>query len=244
MSKTILINVFSIIASFVFCIFFAVGETTYYDANGNIISESEYLQNEKQRNKNTQKSIPNITNKKSEPLKNSSNTSYRGDQMLKDKVSYTPMNSLIASLVVDALDILPEEWSEELTPGGSIDALVKPSNSPSTQAITAHYKLDLNIFSKQAITTAQWLFPDISESFKIPDTVYYEKLLNENVDESHTFLGKSQYDQRYSLALSKILSLWIHNFHLKDYHLSQMPSEGIYLRDDTNTLYFYAEGGK
>lgn len=69
MEKTILISVFSIIVSF-YNIFGTFADTKYFDANGNPISESEYQQIEKQRNNVLQKSIPDNSIKKSEPVKN------------------------------------------------------------------------------------------------------------------------------------------------------------------------------
>jgi len=70
MRKTILINVISIIV-FLFCISFAVAEIKYFDANGKIISESEFREIKKQRNNVIQKSIPDNAINKSEPVKTS-----------------------------------------------------------------------------------------------------------------------------------------------------------------------------
>jgi len=170
------------------------------------------------------------------------NTLSQGEQMSSDKRLNTPMNSLIASLIVDALDIMPEEWAKELTPENSIDALINLHKSViTTQVKTLHYHFDLSVFSKLAYTVAQSLFSDLPESFTIPDTVYYENIDKKELDKNQTFLDKSDFDKKYSLAISEILSLWIEIFHEKGIYQSKMPSEGIYLRDDTTTLYLYAE---
>jgi TM2 domain-containing membrane protein YozV len=64
MKKPLIINLFF----FILYLFPVFAETKYFDANGNPISEYEYQQIEKQRN-NIQKSIPENSIKKSEPVK-------------------------------------------------------------------------------------------------------------------------------------------------------------------------------
>lgn len=65
--KTILINLFSIIFSLIFCIFLAVGEIKYFDAAGNNISESEWNEIVKQGKKLTQKENPSNDENSSSP---------------------------------------------------------------------------------------------------------------------------------------------------------------------------------
>lgn len=162
---------------------------------------------------------------------------YKQDEMMKNNGSSSKNdNALLIALITDAIDILPDELAKELTPGDNIDSLL--SSSP---VKTSNYNLDLSVFLNQAKDIIQNFFPNVTDELILPDTIYYLDMSGGNINVQNSFLDINDKNDQYSLLLSTLLSLWIVDFKEINVDKLMMPREGIYLRDDNGTLYYYGE---
>jgi len=159
---------------------------------------------------------------------------YKQDDILKNNDSFS--KRLLSLVMGDAIDILPDELVNKLTPGDNIDFLLSSSSVK-----TSKYDLDLSVFLNQAKGVTQNFFPNITDDLILPDTVYYSILPGGQTNINDSFLDINDIDDRYSILLSTLLSLWIENFKEKGFDTFKMPKEGIYLRDRNFNLYYYGE---
>lgn len=159
--------------------------------------------------------------------------------------------SLVFDIVNDVLDLMPEEWAQQISPAEKLDKIINSVSNFDSSKLPFNDSIEPDNMGIQAAYVVEKVFGKIPpKNIKIPQTVYYEGFkgsdnLEDRIRETMSKISSSKniFRDKYNLALSIMTDLLINDFIYSGEKIGKLPKEGVYLRDSKGNLYLYEEGG-
>jgi hypothetical protein len=167
--------------------------------------------------------------------------------------------TLVFAVVKDCLTLLPDELSNKLSEP-NINVILQGAQDFNNPSSPIKYSTDQKNLGWQAALVIRKIYNRrLPAEMNIPASIYYEKYNESNdpnktkdsntpnkpnvlqrLDTIHSQLTQwtKKDKEYYNAAVNMLLDLWIEDLRKSGYELNS-PDEGIYLRDDEDSLYLY-----
>jgi hypothetical protein len=159
--------------------------------------------------------------------------------------------SFVYNLINDALDLLPDDLEKIILKDQKVDVLLEGALAFDPQQSSLKHSLEPINFGAQASYIVLHIYGGIPVNAAIPQAIYYN-----GFDSSENFSGRivegkkdlarsSHLDRdKYNLALNLLTDIWLVNLKKSGQKITDLPKEGVYLRDANEELYLYEETQK
>ena len=160
--------------------------------------------------------------------------------------------SLVYSVINDAVDLFAERPKQMILANDGLNQMMEAAESydPSFKpSILAFNSSNLGVHAAYVVEQVYGM-EDLTGAI-VPRTVYFRGIQKVSLDDIEKTVRKENsgmtnketiYRDKYNLALSLVVSLWVRDFEGSGYRLTSPPKEGVYPRDKNGDLYLYAEG--
>lgn len=159
--------------------------------------------------------------------------------------------SFVYNLINDGLDLLPDDLEKMILKDQGIDALMEGALTFDPQETSLKYSLAPINFGAQASYVVLNIYDGIPKNAVIPRAIYYDGFeggenFSGQIIEGKKALARSIHLHRdkYNLALNLLTDIWLTNFKKSGQEVTDLPKEGVYLRDANEELYLYEEAQK
>ncbi|MBI5101566.1 MAG: hypothetical protein HZB33_07020 [Nitrospirae bacterium] len=176
-----------------------------------------------------------------------------GGQIMGIESPLGSLESIVESVIDDALDFLPKATADQIAPGGDLDALMDAALNVEASESGFLGSADPASLGAQAAHIVNKVYGEgRGKDWSIPQTIFFERIFigPDTVDMTIARLkrglesSKNIERDKYNICLNAVVNLWIENLSRNDQVMHRKPKEGVYLRDAENTLYAYEEGEK
>lgn len=159
--------------------------------------------------------------------------------------------SFVYNLINDALDLLPDDLEKMILKDQGVEALMEGALTFDPQESSLKYSLAPINFGAQASYVVLNIYDGVPVNVVIPRAIYYDgfdggEIFSSRIIEGKKALARSSHLHRdkYNLALNLLTDIWLANFKKSGQEVTDLPKEGVYLRDANEELYLYEEAKK
>ena len=156
--------------------------------------------------------------------------------------------SFVYNLINDAIDLLPADLEKLVLQGRKVDSLLAGALAFDPQQKSLRFSLEPSNLGAQASYVVFQIYGGAPVNAVIPQAVYYNGFDRGENFSGRIIEGRRQIEKssrpdrdRYNLALNVLTDLWLVDFEKSGQKITDLPREGVYLRDAHEDLYLVEE---